>query len=90
MENTDVCAEKYRYSSAIYLMSVMFQCYWVHIDQGISAPGHGKDVLYGLNDDDKRYIYHLMSNGHILGTNRIDSKMQMHTGNLRNDESLDK
>ena len=41
-ENNDVCAEQYRCASALYLMSVMSQCYSVIIDQGISAPGHGK------------------------------------------------
>ena len=30
--NTDGCAEKYRFSSALYLMSVMSQCYSIIID----------------------------------------------------------
>ena len=41
-ENNDGCAEKYRCASALYLMSVMFQCYSFIIDQVISAPGHVK------------------------------------------------
>ena len=49
-------------SSALYLMSVMLQCYSVIIDWGISASGHGKEVLYGINAIDKRYISQLMSN----------------------------
>ena len=61
-ENTDVCAKQYRCASAIYLMSVMFQCYSFIIDQGISAPVHGKEVVYGFNTVDKCYIYQLMSN----------------------------
>ena len=48
-ENTDVCAEQYRCASALYLMSVMSQCYSIDIDRGISAPGHGKEVVDGLN-----------------------------------------
>ena len=55
-ENTDGCAEQYRCTSALYLMSVMSQFYSIVIDRGISAPGHGKDVVDGLNDVDKRYI----------------------------------
>ena len=35
----------------------MSQCYSVTIDQGISAPGHGKEVVDGLNSIDKCYIY---------------------------------
>ena len=38
-------------------MSVMSQYYSVIIDRGISAPGHGKEVVDGLNDVNKRYIY---------------------------------
>ena len=61
-ENTDGCSEQYICASALYLMSVMSQCYSVTIYQGISAPGHGKYVVYGLNAVDKIYIYKLMSN----------------------------
>ena len=38
-------------------MSVMSQCYSVIIDRGISAPGNVKEVVDGINDVDKRYIY---------------------------------
>ena len=47
-------------------MSVMSQCYSVIIDQGISAPGHGKEVVDGLNAIGKRYIYQLMYNVQLL------------------------
>ena len=62
MKNTDVCDEKYRCASALYLMSVISQCYSVIIYQGISAPGHGKEVVDELNAIDKRYIYQFMYN----------------------------
>ena len=71
-------------------MSVMSQCYSVIIYQDISAHGHGKDVLDGLNAVDKRYIYQLISNVKLPGTNRFDSQMQMHTGNQNNDVILAK
>ena len=45
----------------------MSQCYPVIIDRGISAPGHGKEVVDGLNDIDKIYIYQLMSNVQLSG-----------------------
>ena len=56
-ENTDCCAEQYRCASKMYLMSVMSQCYSVIINRGISSPGHGKEVVDGLNAVDKSYIY---------------------------------
>ena len=39
---TDGFNEKYIWASAIYLMSVMSQCYLVILDRGVSAPGNGK------------------------------------------------
>ena len=62
-------------------MSCMYQCYSIAIDQGISEPGHGKEVVDGLNDVDKRYIYQLMSTVQLPGSNRFDSQMQMYTDN---------
>ena len=42
MKNTDGYSKQYICASAIYLISVMSQCYSVIIDRGISALGHGK------------------------------------------------
>ena len=66
-ENTDGFADKYRCASALYLMSVMLQCYSVIFYRGISAPGHGKEVVDGINAIEKRYIYLLMSNVQLRG-----------------------
>ena len=43
-------------------MSVMSQCYSVVIYRGIIEPGHGKEVVDGLNVIEKRYMNQLMSN----------------------------
>ena len=48
-------------------MSVMSQTYCIIIDRGISAPGHGKELVDGLNAVDKRYIYQLMSKVQLPG-----------------------
>ena len=71
-------------------MSVMSQCYYIIVDQGISATVNVKEILYGLNAVDKRYIYmyQLMSNVKLSGSNRFDSQMQMHNGNQKDDVSL--
>ena len=69
-------------------MSVMSQCYSIIIYLCLSAPGHGKEVVYGINDVDKRYIYQLMSSVQIPGSNVFDSQMQIHTGTQKDDVSL--
>ena len=42
-------------------MSVLSQCHSIIFYLGISAPGHGKEVVDGLNDIDKHYMYKFMS-----------------------------
>ena len=71
-------------------MSYMSQCYTVIIDWGICAPGHRNQVEDGLNAIDKRYIYQLISNVQLSGSNIFDSQLQMHTGNQNKDVSLSK
>ena len=89
-ENTDGCVEQYRCASALYLMSVMSQYYSVIIDRGISATGHGKEVVDGLNDIAKRYIDQFMSNVQLPGSKIFYSQMKMHIGNQKYDVSLSK
>ena len=70
-ENTDGCADQYRCASELYLVSIMSQCYSIIIDRGISSPGHGKEVVDGLNEIDKCYIYQLMSNVQLPGSKNL-------------------
>ena len=79
-ENTDGCAEQYIFASDLYLLSVVSQCYSIITDRGICAPEHGKEVVDGLNDADKRFIYRLMSTFQLPGQVRFDSQIKMHTG----------
>ena len=58
----------------------MSQTYSIIIDRGISAPGHGKEVVDGINAVDKRYIYQLMSRVQLPGSVKFDSHIKMHTG----------
>ena len=69
-------------------MSLISQCYSIIIYRGISAPGHGKAVVVGLNSVNKRYVYQFMSTVQLPGSKRFDSQMQMHTGNQKYDVSL--
>ena len=69
-------------------MSVISQFYSITIYLGISAPGHGKEVVDGLNAVDKRYIYHFMSKVQLPGSVIFDSQIKMHTGTENKDVSL--
>ena len=69
-------------------MSVMSQTYSIIVDRAISAPGHGKEVVDGLNAVDKRYIYQLMSKVQLPGAVIFDSHIKMHTGTEKKDVSL--
>ena len=89
-ENTDGCAEKYRCSSALYFMSVFPQCHSIIIDQGISEPGHGKEVVDGLNAIGKCYIYQLMFNVQLPGSKTFYSQILMHSCTENNDVSMAK
>ena len=60
-------------------MSVISQTYSIIIDRGISAPGHGKEVVGGLNAVDKRYIYKFISKVQLPGSVRFDSQIKIHT-----------
>ena len=71
-------------------MSVMSQRYSVIIDQGLSAHGHGKEVVDVTNSIDKHFIYQLMSNVQLPGSKQFDSQTQMHTSIQNNDVSLAK
>ena len=68
----------------------MWQCYSVIIDRGISATGHGKQVVDVLNTIDKRYIYELMSNVQIPGSKMFDQKIIMYSCTKNIDVSLAK
>ena len=65
-ENSDGCAEHYRCATALYLMSILSQVVFVIIDRGISAPGHGRELVEVLNAIEKRFLFQLMSTLQLL------------------------
>ena len=69
-ENTNGCAEQYRRASSLCLVSVLSQRHSNIFYRGISAPGNGKVVVYGLNEIDKRlYIsinFNLQDQKHLI------------------------
>ena len=71
-------------------MSVLSHCHSIIIDRGISAPGHGKDVVDGINSIDKHYMYKLMSNVQLPGSTIFDSQIIMNYCTHKNDVILAK
>ena len=68
----------------------MLQCYLIVIDQGMSAPDHGKEVVDSLNAIYKRYIYKLMSNVQLKVSKIFDSYILISSFTENNDVSLSK
>ena len=55
-EDTDGCAKKYRCDLDLYLMNVLSSSYVIIMDCAINAPGHGNNVVDGINATDTRYL----------------------------------
>ena len=48
-EDTDGCTKQYKYALAIYLMTVLSSSYSIIADFTINSPGHGNNVVDGMN-----------------------------------------
>ena len=55
------------------------ECYSIIINRGICEPGHGKEVVDGIDAIEKFYIYHLMSNFQLPGSKKFDSQILMNS-----------
>ena len=55
-EYTDGCVNKYRYALDIYLMAVLSYSYGIIIYSQNNALVHGYNVIYRINDTNKRYL----------------------------------
>ena len=65
------------------------QAFYVIIDCGISAQGHEREVVYGLNVNDKRFIFQLMSTVQLIYKKYHGTQMVMHSGTCTSNVSLD-
>ena len=55
-EDTNGCAKQYRCTLSVYLMTVLSSSYVIITDRAINAPGHGNNVVDGLNATEKHYL----------------------------------
>ena len=53
---TDGCAKQYMSALDIYLINVLSSSYVIIMDRPINKPGHGNNVVGGLNAAEKRYL----------------------------------
>ena len=53
-DNIDECAEHYICATALYLLFILLKSYNIVVDCEISAPGHSREVLDGINATEKR------------------------------------
>ena len=72
--NFDGAAKQYRCSNELFYLYCLATKYAIHIDREISAPGHGKDVVDGLNAVDKHYLKQVMQRTMSAHDNNVDSK----------------
>ena len=59
---------------------MLSQAFSIIIDRGISAPGYGREVLYGLNAIDKEFLFQLIPTAQMPGEKRYDKHMVIQTG----------
>ena len=55
--STDGCGKQYKYSTAIYFISLLSFRYGTVIDRAIGTPGYGKYEVDSINGVDKNIIY---------------------------------
>ncbi len=53
---TDGCGKQYRSATTLFLLSLIATEFDLTMDRAIGAPGHGKDIVDGLNATDKMYL----------------------------------
>lgn len=56
-DDTDGCAKQYRCGTALLFLSLLACTCNITIDRAIGAPGHGKDIVDGLNATDKAFLF---------------------------------
>ena len=79
IEDTDGCSKQYRSASTLYLSSTTSMKYGIVVDCAVGAPGHGKDVVDGLNAVDKRYLKQCMFRLLNPEQKRCENKMEYHS-----------
>ena len=70
-------AKQHRCYIAYYLISFISKSYQIILDRDVDTSGHGKDVVYGFNAAQKKYLATCLRICSTHEVDKIDSK-QMH------------
>ena len=84
-ENVYVCAEHCRCATALFLLSILSKSCIININHGISAPGHGREVVVGMNTTEKRFIFHMMATVQLTGSKWFDTQIIVPTATQNTD-----
>ena len=60
LDLVDGCGKQYRSGTALFFLSILATTYQIVIDRMVTAPGHGKGKIDGLNAVDKRLLAQVM------------------------------
>ena len=71
-------------------MSMLSQAFYVIIYHGISITVNGIEVVDGINNIEKRFIFKLISTVKLPGANSYDTQMVMQTGTRTSNVSFAK
>lgn len=71
-EGCDGCTKQYRCAVVLYLLSWLSVEHRITIDRAISAPGHGKDIVDGLNAANKHHLIRRMRDIYTPASNDLD------------------
>ena len=80
--NIDGFDYEYICATELYLLSMLSYVYNIVIDCGIGAPGHGKDVVYGLKDTEESFLSMLITTVQLPGESTNNSQFAMYTSNI--------
>ena len=75
-EDTDGCAKQHRHDLVIYLTTVLSSSYDIIMYRAMNEPGHGNNVVDGLNKMEMSYVKEKMELFSNLSSNNT-SKIRM-------------
>ena len=76
------------YVLLIFLLSMLSQAYNIIINNGVSEPGHCRELVDGIKITYKRFLFHLMESLQLPGLKYYGTQMAMHYATQNADVSL--
>ena len=86
-EITDGCADQYRCTTALCLLSMLAHSYNIIIDHHFAAPRHGREVFDGFNDTYKDFLTVIMTKLQMPSVEAYNTQMVVHTSTMDTDNS---